>query len=138
MCKSELAILIILRFLGVAALFALPAVFLPYEWMNAIHGWAGLGDLPEAPIVEYLTRSLSLFYFTFGVLTLALSTDIRKYRSLIALWAVMIILMNVILIGIDLYAGMPLDWTLAEGPPAIIVGLLVLWLLRNVGETAPA
>ena len=33
-------------------LTAWPAVFLPAAWMASIHQQIGLGDMPEAPIVE--------------------------------------------------------------------------------------
>ena len=62
MNRSELAIVIILRVIGITGLFAIPAIFLPYSWMNAIHDYMGLGELPDTPIVSYLARSLSAFY----------------------------------------------------------------------------
>lgn len=130
MSKPEIAILVILRIIGVGALFALPAVFLPYDWMNAIHGAVGLGMLPEAPIVDYLAHSLSAFYFLLGVVTLYISRDIRCYRDLVTLWAVLGGASGILLIGIDVAAGMPASWTLSEGPPAIATALLVLWLQR--------
>ena len=65
MKRAEVAIVVILRVLGGFALGAIPAIFLPYSWMNAIHDFMGLGDLPNAPIVSYLARSLSLFYALF-------------------------------------------------------------------------
>ena len=37
MNRSELSIVIILRVIGICGLFAIPAIFLPYSWMNAIH-----------------------------------------------------------------------------------------------------
>ncbi len=62
MTEPELAIVIILRVIGITGLFAIPAIFLPYSWMNAIHDFMGLGELPNAPIVSYLARSLSAFF----------------------------------------------------------------------------
>jgi hypothetical protein len=37
-----------------------------------------------------------------------------------------------VLLGIDLAAGMPTSWTLGEGPPTIVVGLVVLGLQRKI------
>ncbi len=130
MSKSEIAIVVILRIIGVGALFALPAVFLPYGWMNAIHGALGLGTLPEAPIVDYLAHSLSAFYFLFGVVTLYISRDVRRYRDLVTLWAILAGISGVLITGIDLAAGMPASWTITEGPPAVATAFLVLWLQR--------
>lgn len=132
MNKSERAIVIILRVIGVSGLFAIPAIFLPYSWMNAIHEYLGLGTLPDAPIVSYLARSLSAFYAAVSAMILFVSFDIRRYRSFIGLWAVIIVFMGCVLLGIDITAGMPLNWTLGEGPPTIVAGLVILWLQRKI------
>src|SRR5262249_6130926 len=62
MTKSDKALVILLRIVGVPALFALVAVFMPSSWMAATHRWLGLGEMPTGPVVEYLARSLSAFY----------------------------------------------------------------------------
>lgn len=70
------ALIFLLWFLGVSALFALVAVFMPLSWIVATHGWLGLGEMPTAPIAEYLARSLSLFYALFGALCLVMAADL--------------------------------------------------------------
>ena len=132
MNRSELAIVIILRVIGITGLFAIPAIFLPYSWMNAIHEYMGLGELPDAPIVSYLARSLSAFYAIVSTIILFISFDIRHYRSFVKLWAIIVIVTGFVLLGIDITAGMPISWTLGEGPPTIVVGLVVLWLQRHI------
>ncbi|MCH7687985.1 MAG: hypothetical protein IH899_15115 [Planctomycetes bacterium] len=132
MNRSELSIVIILRVIGVTGLFAIPAIFLPYSWMNAIHEYMGLGELPDAPIVSYLARSLSAFYAIVSTITLFVSFDIRRYRSFVKLWAIIVIVTGFVLLGIDVTAGMLMSWTLGEGPPTIVVGLVVLWLQRKI------
>ena len=132
MNRSELSIMIILRVIGVCGLFAIPAIFLPYSWMNAIHEYMGLGELPDAPIVSYLARSLSAFYAIVSTIILFISFDIRRYRSFVKLWAIIVIVTGFVLLGIDITAGMPTSWTLGEGPPTIVVGLVVLWLQRKI------
>lgn len=132
MNKSEIAIVVILRVVGIGGLFAIPAIFLPYSWMNAIHQFLGLGELPHAPIVDYLARSLSAFYAVMSAIILFVSCDVRRYRGLLKLWAILVIAVGCALLGIDLHAGLPLSWTISEGPPTIVVGLIVLWLQRNV------
>ncbi|HKW85783.1 MAG TPA: YceI family protein, partial [Nitrospiraceae bacterium] len=52
--KTDKALVILLRSVGVTALFALVAVFLPMSWMAATHRWLGLGEMPSAPVLEYL------------------------------------------------------------------------------------
>ncbi|TWU42388.1 hypothetical protein [Novipirellula artificiosorum] len=132
MNRSERAIVITMRLIAGCGLFAIPAIFFPYSWMNAIHEFMGLGVLPDVPIVSYLARSLSAFYAIVSTITLFISSDIRRYRSLVKLMAIIVIAMGCVLLGIDLIAGMPTSWTLSEGPPTIAIGLVVLWLQRNI------
>lgn len=132
---AEVAIVIILRVLGGFALGAIPAIFLPYSWMNAIHDFMGLGELPNTPIVSYLARSLSLFYALFGAVTIFASFDLRRYRSLVTLLAVLSVIVGITLFGIDYCSEMPLHWTLLEGPFTIVVGIAILWLQRIAATT---
>ncbi len=134
MNKSERALVIILRLVGITGLFAIGAIFLPFSWMNAIHNFLGLGELPNAPIVDYLARSLSAFYAIVSAIILFVSFDIRHYRSFVKLWGALVFLMGIALTGIDVAAGMPLSWTVFEGPPTAIVGLIVIWLQRRITE----
>ena len=57
MTKSDKVLVILLRFGGVIALFAVVAVVMPTSWMAATHRWLGLGEMPTGPVVEYLARS---------------------------------------------------------------------------------
>src|SRR6516164_8620568 len=69
MTKSDKVLVILFRYLlGIGSLFALVPVFVPVSWMAATHRWLGLGEIPIAPVVEYLARSLSAFYAVFGAL----------------------------------------------------------------------
>jgi hypothetical protein len=131
MTRSEQAIAIILYALGGAALCAIPFVFFPYSWMNAIHSRIGLGELPDVPIVSYLARSLSLFYAMFGTVSVYAAWNVRRHRSLVTLIAVMSVVLGFSLWGIDAVSRMPLHWTLVEGPFTILVGSTILWLQRQ-------
>lgn len=134
MNRSEIAIIVILRIVGISGLLAIPAVFFPFAWMQSIHSFLGLGEMPDAPIVHYLARSLSAFYAIVSAITLLISCDIRRYRSFVKLLAFISIVVGFVLLGIDLSAGMPTLWTLTEGPPATATGLVVLWLERHIAE----
>jgi hypothetical protein len=59
------------------------------------------------PVVEYLARSLSVFYAVTGALCLVLATDPERYRPLVRLLGAAFALTSVVLLGIDLAAGMP-------------------------------
>jgi hypothetical protein len=125
-------IAVILRVVGITGLFAVPAIFLPFSWMEGIHSFAGLGRLPDAPIVSYLARSLSMFYAAFSLMTLLISSDVERYRSFVVLWGYLFSAMGVLLFAIDLSIGMPVWWLSIEGPPTIAVGGWVICLASRM------
>jgi hypothetical protein len=130
MTKSDKALALLLRFVGVTALFALVAVFMPVSWMTATHRWLGLGEMPTAPVVEYLARSLSAFYALVGALCLVAAADLERYRPLIRFLGVAFTLMSVVLLGVDLAAGMPWWWSASEGPGGVVFGAVMFVLAR--------
>jgi hypothetical protein len=131
MTTADRVLVILLRVGGVGGLLALIAVVMPLSWMDAIHRWLGLGELPTGPIVEYLARSLSLFYALVGGLCLLLASDLERYRPLIRLLGPTIVVMGALALGIDLASGMPWWWTAFEGPPGVPFGALIYWLARD-------
>jgi hypothetical protein len=128
MTKSDKVLMLLLRIVGVGALFALVAVFMPVSWMAATHRWLGLGEMPTAPVVEYLARSLSAFYALVGALCLVVAADLECYRPLVRFLGVALALMSLVLLGVDLAAGMPWWWSASEGPGGVVVGALMLVL----------
>src|SRR5580704_7377115 len=75
MTRADKPLKILLRIIGVLTLFALVGMFMPKSWMASTHQWLGLGELPDAPIVENLARSVSAFYALFGAVCLVLAAD---------------------------------------------------------------
>lgn len=136
MNRSERLMLVILRTLGIGGLLALPTLLLPFGWMDAIHRFAGLGELPDAPITRYLARSVSSFYAVVGSLALCLSFDVRRYRPVIRLWSWVLLAFGITILVIDLTAPMPWLWILLEGPPSILVGLLAVVGQKGIREPA--
>src|SRR5262245_29117573 len=130
MTKTDKALVILLRFVGVGALFALVAVFMPFSWMVATHRWLGLGEMPTGPVVEYLARSLSAFYAVMGALCLVLATDLERYRPVVRFLGVALALVGLVLLGVDLAAGMPWWWSASEGPGGVVFGALLFLLAR--------
>ena len=124
------ALVVVLRFFGVVTLLAIFAVFMPTSWMASTHRWLGLGELPAAPIVENLARSVSTFYAIFGAICLALAADVERYRPLIRFLGILVTLFGMILIGTDLSAGLPLWWTASEGLSTLVLGVLMFVLSR--------
>jgi hypothetical protein len=127
----------VLRIVGAAALLAIVPVVMPHAWMAACHRWLGLGELPEHPVVAYLARSLSATYMFHGILLLLAAADLRRYGPLVTYIGVVFVIFGVLALRIDMRVGMPLYWTLTEGPIAICVGLLILDLHRRTRFPLP-
>jgi hypothetical protein len=130
MTTSDKVLVFLLRLVGVGALFALVAVFMPLSWMAATHRWLGLGEMPTGPVVEYLARDLSAFYALVGALCLVIATDLERYRPLVRFFALACIVLSILFTGIDLSAGMPWWWTASEGPGGVVFGALLFVLAR--------
>jgi hypothetical protein len=130
MRKADRVLVFLLRFVGVGALFALVAVFMPVSWMAATHRWLGLGEMPTGPVVEYLARSLSAFYALAGALCVVLAADLERYRPLVRLLGIAFALGSLVLLGVDLAAGMPWWWTASEGPCGVVFGAVLFVLAR--------
>ena len=136
MTKGDKTLVILLRFVGVGALFALVPVFMPMSWMVATHRWLGLGEMPTGPVVEYLARSVSAFYALLGALFLVMASDLERYRPQVRFFGVAFALLGIVFTGVDLLAGMPWWWTAFEGPSGLLVGALVFYLARPVHREA--
>jgi hypothetical protein len=121
----------LLRLSGTFTSLAFLAMLLPVEWMASIHQAVGLGEFPRAPIVDYLARSVAALYGFHGALVLLVSTNPVKYRNIVWFIAILNIVFGVMLVVIDLRAGMPLLWTLFEGPSLIAFGMVIAWLNRH-------
>jgi hypothetical protein len=117
----------LLRLGGAVMLTALGAVVMPLEWMNSIHRQVGLGELPHAPIVGYLTRSISGLYALHGALLVFLAGDVRRYLPVVRFLAQAGAVFGALILGIDYAVKMPLPWTIAEGPFVVALSALVLW-----------
>lgn len=122
---------LLLRLAGTITATAFLTILLPVGWMASTHAWLGLGELPRAPVVEYLARSIAALYGFHGVLLLVVSRDPVKYRAIVTFIAAMNVIFGLLMIAIDLHVGMPLYWTLGEGPPIVAFGLVVAVLNRQ-------
>jgi hypothetical protein len=124
-------IVILLRLAGSVTASAFLAIFLPVDWMASTHAWLGLGEFPRTPIVDYLTRTIAALYGFHGVLLLLVSTDPVRYRAIVSFIAIMNIVFGVIVLAVDVHAGLPFWWTIAEGPPIAIFGVVLAMLNRT-------
>lgn len=131
---AQTLLVIVLRIAGVVTLAAFPAMLLPVDWMASTHARLGLGEFPRAPVVDYLARSIAALYGFHGVLVLLVSTDPVRYRPIVWFVAAMNILFGLMIVAIDLYAGMPGFWTALEGPPIVVFGLVIAFLVSRTGR----
>ncbi|REJ74446.1 MAG: hypothetical protein DWQ36_20305 [Acidobacteria bacterium] len=118
----------LLRFDATVLTLAFAAIFLPRDFMAWSNQALGLEALPATPLSDYLTRSLAAMYGVRGLFVWLASRDVDRFRPFVVLIGATNVLLGVLLLGIDLYAGLPLLWTLGEGPGIVVVGLLVLWM----------
>lgn len=131
--RSLRALVLFLRFGGVVLLLAFGAVLLPTDWMAAVHRWLGMGEFPDAPLTDYLVRSVAALYGFHGVLVLIVAGDPARYERIVLFLGAMDIVFGLMMVAIDLHAGMPIVWTALEGPPLVGVGVLLLYLRRRAG-----
>jgi len=132
MNRSETILSALMRFGGILLLSALIPAVMPFAWMKDIHRLLGMGDLPEGPIMGYLTRSLSLMYAMHGALVLFLSLEIRRNLPVVRFLACLSILFGSSMIVLDAAVGMPPSWIAGEGPFVVFIGGVMLWLARDI------
>jgi hypothetical protein len=87
-----------------------------------------MGEMPTGPVVEYLARSVSAFYALFGALCVMVSSDLERYRPLVRFLGAAFALMSLVILGIDVAAGMPWWWSASEGPGGVVFGVLMIVL----------
>jgi hypothetical protein len=131
---QEKVLVIFLRITGAILLIALIPAVMPFFWMQEIHRWLGLGELPTEPIVGYLTRSLSLMYAALGALICFVSGDVRRFLPLVKFLAILSIVFGGGMIALDAAVGMPTYWIACEGPLIIPLGIVILWLAKGIPE----
>jgi hypothetical protein len=138
MNRSEKALVVLLWVCGVLLLTAVIPAMMPFVWMKDIHRLLGMGELPEGPIMDYLTRSLSAMYAFHGALIFFVSLDVRRYLPVVKCLAVLGIIFGLGMLVLDVRVGMPPLWIAGEGPFIIVVGGIMLWLAGGVQHSEKA
>jgi hypothetical protein len=127
----------LLRLVGAALILALPASVLPFSTMNAVHRDAlGLGELPDAVIVQYLARTASLLYAVHGAVLVFASFDVPRYRPLIVFLGYSNGLFGGAACAVDLIFGMPLWWAAWEGPLIVAAAFLTVRLAKRGADSS--
>jgi len=119
---------------GLAATAVVPMV-MPFAWMQGANDALDLAPLADTPLTQYLTRSLSAVYALFGVMTIYVGLDVRRYRRLIVVIGWLTGFLGLALTVIDFAVGMPASWSWGEGPPTVLCAWFMLWLARRVRLT---
>lgn len=132
--SADRALKWILTVAGSVLLSAALFVLLPTAWMARTHAAFGLGAFPDAPLTQYLTRSIAALYAIHGALVLLAASDVRRYLGFVRLIGATDMAFGLAMLGIDLHAGMPRWWTLIEGPPIFLTGALVFVLAGRLAR----
>ncbi|MGE4551145.1 MAG: hypothetical protein AAEJ57_07120, partial [Opitutales bacterium] len=80
--KSATALVFLMRVMGGSMMFSIIAVFMPDAWLEAAVKQVEHG-VPVGPLVEYMARGWSAFYFMLGGLIWMFSTDLSRYFAAI-------------------------------------------------------
>lgn len=134
MNRCEPILVMLLRLDGILMLATLLPSIMPMVWMKEVHRCLGMGELPDGPIIGYLTRSLAVIYAMHGAVLLFVSLDIRRFLPVVKFVAVMTILFGLWMTALDYFVGMPVFWIAAEGPSLFVLYCVVLWLTGQVQD----
>lgn len=132
---AERVLVIVLRVSGMLLLTALVPAVMPHSWMDEIHRRLDLGQLPDMPIIGYLTRSLSGLYALHGAVIFFVSLDVRRYLPVIKCLFVLGFLFGLGMVVLDRAVGIPTLWACCEGPFIIVLSIIALWLASKVPQT---
>ena len=117
-----------LRLIGLMEFGGVIGIVMPTAWMATVHEWLGLGPFPVGPVTPYMARCLSAFYVMHGGFTWVASNDVRRYSGLIRYIAYSGILFSILVCVLDVVAGFPWWWLLAEGPTLTVACMVFLVL----------
>ena len=78
MTKPDVALVIVMRIMSGFMMMAIIAVFMPDAWLQAAVAKVE-PKTPVGPLVEYMARGWSAFYFMLGGLIWLFSTDLTRY-----------------------------------------------------------
>ncbi|HUV38123.1 MAG TPA: hypothetical protein VMY39_00840 [Planctomycetota bacterium] len=135
MIDSERALKIILRLVGLFCLLALAAAFAPTSLLAWCHEQLGFGEFPATPVVEYLARSVSLFYAGLGGLLLVTSADVRRAAPVITYLAVAGLVFSIVILFVDEWVGLPTWWSVGECVSLLPLCVVILWLQVRMTST---
>jgi hypothetical protein len=117
---------------GAVCVMGLGFLAVPLSWMDAIHRLAGLGAMPQGPVVEYLARSACVLYPMLGGVMILSGLKLRQYRTLVLYQGAVWLAFGVLVGAIDYAAGLPGYWTWGESIQTALMGAVILMLGRKI------
>jgi hypothetical protein len=127
---------LILRLVGSVELLAFGAVVMPFAWMETVHGWLGVGELPQGAVIESLLRQVSFTYGLHGVGMWVIAVDVDRFRPLVALTAFGYLAAGPVFLVIDFLEGMPWFWMVGNGGACLVIGVLLFASLIGDWQSA--
>jgi hypothetical protein len=76
-------------------------------------------------------------YALHGALCVLISLDVVRYLPVVRLLGVAGVMMGILLVVVDQAVGMPGFWTILEGPPVILFGVIILFLAGRLKAPTP-
>lgn len=140
MAKPDKVLVVLMRIMGGSMTLAIIATFMSDSWLQAAVAKVEPG-VPVGPLVEYMARGWSVFYFMLGGLIWLFSADLTRYLPAIRWTAWCYTLINGAFLAILgwLYATIE-GWTWFFGvivfdvSVAFFFGLALLLLSRKIRE----
>ena len=144
MTKPDKVLVVTMRVMGGSMMFAIIAAFMPDAWLQAAVAKVEQ-TVPVGPLVEYMARGWSVFYFMLGGLIWLFSTDLPRYLPAIHWLSWCYVLINgafLFVIGWLCTTSEGWDWFFwviaFDVAVAFLFGLAMLLLSRKIPEASPA
>ena len=134
--NSPTLLVLLLRLAGTVELLAFTAVVMPRAEMARFHYSLGLGEFPSLGITDFMIRQASYTYAVHGIVLWLLSTNLNRYRPLIALTGLSYTVAGPLFAWIDWTSGMPPWWTVFDGLACLLFGMAILILLSRIRAQA--
>jgi hypothetical protein len=137
MTGQERALAMLLRLTAVTEFFALAGVFMPQSWMAAFHERLGLGAFPDGVTAAYLARNLSAFYALQGGMLWVAARDVKRHAAIVDYFAWTGLAFAGLITVLDILAGFPWYWMVAEGPGLAVLCVAIAILRRGMARAGP-
>ena len=131
LASAEKKLRLVLQIFGYSCVPALGAFLMPAGWMQSIHDQMEMNAFPmESPITIYLARATSALVFMYGLATLLMASDVRRYERFI-FYHIRVLAVVALAGSVLAYqAGMPILW-IATDCVATIVLLGLQWHFQS-------